>query len=271
MSIADIAHTLRDVHSRHRKVPCSHNSTSPTPRNPTQETANSVQFVPVMRFLVFDFGVYATRMFLTQHMPQVTMNGGDVWHVLDQALVRYKLLCRHYLLCGTDLGRVPTRLGTPRSTIPSDKALRLYDVTPRTGPQVCSASRECPEIRVTIRSFLRFELGFKREGTRSMRRAVFASGHVMRVTCGLHGAERQRGARAGGATGGGHEDHGVRRVLLDFLQRQALQQHAVQLRVRHQRDPRVRQRRIRLRHRPHLHHAQVNAALQNQMQAAACS
>eukprot|EP00961_Rhodomonas_salina_P046660 626338-Rhodomonas_salina.1 len=28
-----------------------------TPRNPAQETAISVQFVPRMRFLVFDFGV----------------------------------------------------------------------------------------------------------------------------------------------------------------------------------------------------------------------
>eukprot|EP00961_Rhodomonas_salina_P116626 1569766-Rhodomonas_salina.6 len=29
----------------------------PTPRNPAQETASSVRFVPGMRFLVFDFGV----------------------------------------------------------------------------------------------------------------------------------------------------------------------------------------------------------------------
>mmetsp|Transcript_19225 Transcript_19225/g.39212 ORF Transcript_19225/g.39212 Transcript_19225/m.39212 type:complete len:1366 (-) Transcript_19225:114-4211(-) len=50
-----------------------------------------------------------------QHVVlRMTMNGAKNWHVIQKALVR---------------------LGTPRSIIPSDKALRLYDVTPRTGPQ----------------------------------------------------------------------------------------------------------------------------------------
>eukprot|EP00961_Rhodomonas_salina_P035408 476696-Rhodomonas_salina.2 len=37
---------------------------SATPRNQIQETAASVQFVPVMRVLVFDFGMYAATRFL---------------------------------------------------------------------------------------------------------------------------------------------------------------------------------------------------------------
>eukprot|EP00961_Rhodomonas_salina_P254233 3435600-Rhodomonas_salina.15 len=61
----EVQHQVRRRHCKlkHKKLHSSYNFVPPvaraTPRNPTRETAISVHFVPGMRFLVFDFGVYS--------------------------------------------------------------------------------------------------------------------------------------------------------------------------------------------------------------------
>eukprot|EP00961_Rhodomonas_salina_P151488 2039199-Rhodomonas_salina.1 len=81
-------------------------SYGPTPRNPVQETAISVQFVPGMRFLAFGFGVYAPA------TPSPVLTSGMVVLGSDEnapatggAGVNKGLLLRlRYGMCGTEIG-----------------------------------------------------------------------------------------------------------------------------------------------------------------------
>eukprot|EP00961_Rhodomonas_salina_P046687 626610-Rhodomonas_salina.3 len=77
---------------------CKIKCTQTTLRNPRQKTAFSVQFVPGMRFLVFDFGVYMLDAdFTGKAVACMRFRGACVF--VSQALCLCLCLCLYLCLC----------------------------------------------------------------------------------------------------------------------------------------------------------------------------